>query len=367
MTPHDTLRPPDLPTPSAHVPLVAALKREPVARTPVWLMRQAGRYLPEYQAVRRAAGGFLAMATSPELAAEVTLQPVRRFGVDAAILFSDILLPLSAMGLDLRVEEGVGPRISNPVRSAADIDRLDLIDPAERLPYVGEALRRVRRDLTPDCALLGFAGAPFTLAAYAVEGGHPEASTLLRRLMYTETGLFDQLMGKLCEVVIRHLLYQAAEGADALVLFDTWAGQLARDDYQRFVAPWTRRVIDATRGVGPRVVFVRDGAHLMDAIVESGADAVALDWRVPIGTAFDRFGDRVALQGNLDPAALLAHPDEVYRRAGVLLNEVGGRPGHVLSLGHGVLQQTDPASVAAFVAAARDHGARPLREKDSAA
>lgn len=347
-------------------PILLALSCEAVPSTPVWLMRQAGRYLPEYQAVRRLAGGFLAMATSPEMAAEVTLQPVRRFGVDAAVLFSDILLPLAAMGMDLVVEEGVGPRLLNPVRNPGDIQRLAVIDPEDRLAYVGTTLRAVRAELAPERVLFGFAGAPFTMAAYAVEGSNPGSAATLRRLMYREPAHFDRLMAKLTKVVSDHLVFQARSGADALVLFDTWAGQLSLEDYTRYVRPWTERVLTATAGLAPRLLFIRDGIHLLEDMVGLKPEGIALDWRIPIGPAFDKYCGHIALQGNLDPATLLASPEEVYQRTSDLLSEVGGRPGHILSLGHGVLKETDPASVAAFVAAARDFRASEEPVKDQA-
>jgi uroporphyrinogen decarboxylase len=317
-------------------------------------MRQAGRYLPEYRAVRERSGGFLAMARTPELAAEVTLQPVTRFGVDAAILFSDILLPLAAMGMELRFDEGRGPVFPKPLHTVADIDALRPIEPADELGYVGEALRLVKRDLPEGTALLGFCGAPFTLAAYAVEGGSAGASQArLRTLMYRDRPVFDRLMETLAVVVGRHLAYQVECGADAVVLFDTWAGALTREDYLEYAAPWSRRALEPVAGRAPRLGFIRDGSHLLDDLVELGVEGVALDWRTPLGKAFDRHGQRVAIQGNLDPAALLAPPEEVARRARALLAEVDGRPGHILALGHGVMKQTDPACVEAFVQVAR--------------
>jgi uroporphyrinogen decarboxylase len=332
--------------------ILRALRRETTPRTPVWLMRQAGRYLPEYQAVRRQAGGFLQMARDPDLAAEVTLQPVRRFDVDAAILFSDILLPLAAMGMELAFEEGRGPVLGR-LEGEADIAALAEIDPAAELAYVGEALRRTRAGLDQSKTLLGFCGAPFTLASYAVEGGGSASHARLRQLMYRQTPQFEQLMDKLAVVVGRHLRYQIECGAQAVVLFDTWAGSLTVADYRRYALPWTKRALAAASGLAPRIGFIRDGGHLLDDLVGAGVEGVALDWRTPLGEAFERYGDRVALQGNLDPAALLAPPGEVARRARALLDEVAGRPGHILSLGHGVLKETDPESVAAFVEAAR--------------
>lgn len=333
--------------------LLRALRREPLPRAPVWLMRQAGRYLPEYRQVRGKAGGFLEMIREPEHAAEVTLQPVRRFGVDAAILFSDILVPLEAMGMTLVFDEH-GPSLPEPVRSAVHVERLRVPDPAGSMPYVGETLRIVRRELPSETTLIGFCGAPFTLASYAVEGGTGKSFATLRRMMYCEGATFAALMDKLAATVARHLRFQVANGAEAIVLFDTWAGALTREDYREYAEPWTRRVLDEVKGLAPRIVFAAGGDHLLEDLAALGAECVALDHRTRIGEAFERFGARLALQGNLDPAALLSRPDEVRRRTRDLLREVGGRPGHVLSLGHGVLKETDPECVAAFVDAARE-------------
>ena len=337
--------------------LLRALRREPTERPPVWLMRQAGRYLPEYQEVRRQAGGFLEMVHDPALAAEVTLQPVRRFGVDAAILFSDILLPLAAMGLPLSFEDGRGPIFPEPLRDAAGIDALTVVDPAESLGYVGEALERVRAELPESVTLLGFCGAPFTLACYAVEGGHSKSHANVRKLMYREPRLFARLMEKLAAMSGAHLRYQVEQGAQAVVLFDTWAGTLSREDYRERVRPWTEQALAPVAGLAPRMAFVLDGGHLLDLVVETGVEAVAIDWRTPLGATLTRHGDQVAVQGNLDPAVLLAAPDEVERRTRLLLEEAGGRPGHVMSLGHGVLKETDPECVAAFVRCVKEREA----------
>jgi len=334
--------------------LLTALRRQPTPRPPVWLMRQAGRYLPEYQAVRKQAGGFLAMARDPALAAEVTLQPVRRFGVDAAILFSDILLPLAAMGMELRFDEGHGPVLPKPLRTAADIEALTVVDPAETMPYVGEALKLTRAGLTPATTLLGFCGAPFTLACYAVEGGGSSAHAALRQLMYRDTPLFEKLMDKLAIVVGWHLRYQVECGAQAVVLFDTWAGGLARNDYLRYAEPWSRRALQPVSGLAPRIGFIRDGTHLLDDLVDLGVEGVALDWRTDLDAAIRKHGHRVAIQGNMDPSALLCQPQDVLARARALVATAAGRPGYILSLGHGVPKETDPAAVAAFVQAAHE-------------
>jgi uroporphyrinogen decarboxylase len=301
--------------------------------------------------VRERAGGFLEMAKDPALAAEVTLQPIRRFGMDAAILFSDILLPLEAMGMPL-LFDAHGPVLPRPVRSAADVARLAVIEPRETLAYVGQAIGRVRAELPEGVAMLGFCGAPFTLASYAIEGGTSRAFAELRRMMYHDPATFEALLDKLAEVVIRHLRFQVESGADAVVVFDSWACSLGLEDWQRFAAPWMRRVLEAVDA--PRIAFAGASDHLLEALAELGPDALAVDHRTPLTAAFERVGQRVAIQGNLDPAVLLAPPAEVRRRATALLDEVAGRPGHVLALGHGVMKWTDPECVAAFVRAAKE-------------
>jgi uroporphyrinogen decarboxylase len=336
--------------------LLRALRRETLPRPPVWLMRQAGRYLPEYRAVRDRAGGFLEMVKNPEHAAEVTLQPVRRFGMDAAILFSDILVPLEAMGMELVFDEN-GPSLPEPLRDGLAIARLRQAEPARTMSFVGEALQRVREALPDETALIGFCGAPFTLAAYAVEGGSSKQFSHVRRLIYHHAETFAALMDLLADQVIAHLRYQVEHGAEAVVVFDTWAGTLTAPDYRSYAAPWTKRVLDGLTGIAPRIAFAGESGHLLDDLLALGADALSLDHRTPIGQTFESAAAkecRVALQGNLDPAVLFAPPDEVRRRTHALLDEVGGRPGHVLNLGHGVFKDTDPACVAAFVTAAKD-------------
>lgn len=335
--------------------LIRALKREDVPRAPVWLMRQAGRYLPEYREVRAKAGGFLEMVKAPELAAEVTLQPVRRFGMDAAILFSDILIPLEAMGMPLLFDER-GPVLPEPLREARHVEALEVVDPAATMGFVGDALRLTRAGLPDATALVGFCGAPFTLASYAVEGGTSRNYAHLRRLMHHETAVFERLLDKLAEQVARHLDYQAACGAEALVLFDTWAAALTREDYLRHALPWTRRVLERCTKDVPRVVFGGAADHLLEDLAGAGADGVAIDHRTDLARAFERTGGKLAIQGNLDPGALFAPPAEVARRTHALLAGVAGRRGHVLNLGHGVMKETDPEAVGAFVRTALEFG-----------
>jgi len=334
--------------PSSDKLLLRALRREPVERTPVWLMRQAGRYLPEYRAVRAQAGGFLEMVKDPELAAEVTLQPIRRFGMDGAILFSDILLPLEAMGMELLFDEG-GPKLPTPLRSLADVEALSVGDPARDLAYVGRALELLAAALPPQVTLLGFAGAPFTLASYAIEGGTSKSFLELKKLMYRDERAWNALMERLARIVAAHLAFQHASGAEALVLFDTWAGILTREDYRRFAAPWTARIVAEVGARAPLVLFAGQAEHLLDDLLGFGATGVAIDHRTDLASAFERARGRCALQGNFDPGVLLANPEEVTRRTRALLDSVRGRVGHVLNVGHGVLPATDPACVDAFV------------------
>ena len=334
--------------------LVRALRREPLSRPPVWLMRQAGRYLPEYREVRAKAGGFLAMVENPELAAEVTIQPIRRFGMDAAIIFSDILVPLQAMGMELVFDER-GPHFPNPVRDHAAVAALVDADPRTTLDYVGEALKLTRAGLPDETALVGFCGAPFTMASYAIEGGSSRSFLELRRIMYQEPDTWKLLMDKLADIVAAHLEFQIDSGAEAVVLFDSWAGSLTREDFDRHAAPWSKRVLDRLAGKAPRIAFAGHSDHLLESVAALGADAVAIDHRTDVAGAFERVGDQ-AIQGNLDPGVLLSSPAEVTRRTKALLEAVGGRPGHVLNLGHGVFKTTDPACVGAFVDAAKNAG-----------
>jgi uroporphyrinogen decarboxylase len=316
-------------------------------------MRQAGRYLPEYREVRADAGGFLEMVRSPELSAEVTLQPIRRFGMDAAIVFSDILLPLEAMGMELIFDER-GPHFPRPLRTLEQVQELTLPAPKEALAYVGETLKLVRNGLPDETALIGFCGAPFTLASYAIEGGTSRTFLNLRHAMYHREEMWTRLMGDLATMVAAHLRFQIESGAEAVVLFDTWAASLTREDYQRFAAPWSRRVLAEVEGLAPRIVFGGAADHLVEDLADLGAEAVSIDHRTDIARAFERIGDRVALQGNLDPGVLLSDPHEVERRTRELIESAGDRAGHVVNLGHGVFKTTDPDCVAAFVDTAQE-------------
>lgn len=330
--------------------LLRALRREPVDRTPVWLMRQAGRVLPEYRALKER-HGFLGMAGDPGLAAEVTLQPVRRFGFDGAILFADILTPL--LPLDFGIEFAPGPRLARPVRGPEDLGRVHP-PPEGSLDHVAETLRRVRAELLAETALLGFAGAPLTLAAYLLASNTRDHAEL-RAALYGRPAFLRELLARLADLTVAYLELQVAAGAEAVQLFDTWAGLLAEAEYRAFALPAVQRVLDGLGPRVPRIYLVKDGAHLLDAMAESGADALSLDWRIPLDRARERLGDDFALQGNLDPGALLGTPEAV--RAGVrdVLRRNGGRPGHVFNLGHGLLPSTPLENVGILVEELRSH------------
>jgi len=320
--------------------LVRAMRRQPVPGTPVWFMRQAGRSLPEYREVRRGVG-MLDACTRPELITEITLQPVRRHGVDAAILFSDIVLPLRAAGVDLDIVAGVGPVVAAPVRTAADVERLPALDPVQ-VGYVDEAVRALVRDLRGR-PLVGFAGAPFTLASYLVEGGPSKDHARTKALMHGEPTVWGALLGHLAGVAATFLRVQAAAGASALQLFDSWAGALSAADYAAHVLPHSRAVFAALADLDvPKVHFGVGTGELLRLLGAAGADVVGVDWRVPLDEASRRIGPDRAVQGNLDPALLLAGWPVVERAARRVLAEGRAAPGHVFNLGHGVLPETDP-------------------------
>jgi uroporphyrinogen decarboxylase len=320
-------------------------------------MRQAGRYMPEYRAIR-ARLGFLDLCRDPDAAAEVTLLPVERLGVDAAILFADILLVVLPMGVGLEFARGEGPVIQRPVRSAADVAHLGEPDPAEALPFVFETVRRVRAALADRVPLIGFAGAPFTVASYLVEGGASRDYLETKRLMYHDPGAWHALLGLLARTTARYLNGQIAAGAQAVQIFDSWVGALGPDDYRAFVLPHTRAVIQALTPGVPVIHFGTGTAGLLDLMRAAGGDVIGLDWRVDLGEAWARLGSDVGVQGNLDPAALLAPPAEIRRRVRAILEGAGRRPGHVFNLGHGVWPQTPVDHVRAMVDAVHELSAR---------
>ena len=320
--------------------LVRAMRRRPVPTAPVWFMRQAGRSLPEYRALRTEVG-MLEACTRPDLVTEITLQPVRRHGVDAAILFSDIVLPLRAAGIDLDIKPGVGPVIASPVRTAAAVAALPTLDPAQ-VAYVDQAVRMLVSELGPT-PLIGFAGAPFTLASYLVEGGPSKDHARTKALMHGAPGTWHALLGHLAAMTTTFLRVQAAAGASALQLFDSWAGALSAADYVEFVLPHSRTVLAALADLDlPKVHFGVGTGELLGLLGEAGADVVGVDWRVPLDEATRRVGPDRAVQGNLDPALLLADWPVVEKAVRRILAEGRAAPGHVFNLGHGVLPDTDP-------------------------
>ncbi|GAA3440667.1 uroporphyrinogen decarboxylase [Planomonospora venezuelensis] len=328
----------------ADSPFLRACRRQPVSRTPVWFMRQAGRSLPEYRAVRGGVPMLTACAT-PDLIVEITMQPVRRYGVDAAIFFSDIVVPLKAIGIDLDIKPGVGPVVAAPIRDAAALGALRPIEPGD-VAYVTEAIGALTGELGPT-PLIGFAGAPFTLASYLIEGGPSKNHDHTKAMMYGEPHLWHALMDRLTEITLGFLRVQVAAGASAVQLFDSWVGAVAPEDYREFVLPYTSRIFAGMAEAGvPRIHFGVGTGELLGLLGEAGADVVGVDWRVPLDEAARRVGPGKALQGNLDPAILLAPWEVVERRAADILSRGAGAEGHVFNLGHGVLPGTDPDQLA---------------------
>ncbi len=321
-------------------PFLAALRREPTTRTPVWFMRQAGRYMAEYRALREK-HTLLEICARPELAAEVTLQPVRALGVDAAIIFADILLPLDALGLGLGFVEGEGPAISRPIRTPADVDALPEVDPRQALAHVGRAIALVREALPDGPPVIGFAGAPFTVASYAIEGGPSKNFLLVKRFAYEHPDAWHRLMERLVTFTEGYLASQVAGGAQAVQIFDSWVGVLDAADYARYVLPHQRALFERLGRLGvPTIHFGVGTGHLLTAQREAGGDALGLDWRVPLDEGWALVGHDRAIQGNLDPAVLFAPWPEVERRVDDILRRAAGRPGHIFNLGHGILPGT---------------------------
>jgi len=333
-----------------------ACRREPVERTPIWMMRQAGRSLPEYREVRKEVD-FVTLCRTPELACKVTLQPIDRLDVDAAILFSDILVPADCLGLE--VDFRPGPVLANPLRTAADIDALTIRDPQESVPFVFETVRLVRKELEGRVPLIGFAGAPFTVAAYLVEGKGSKSFSHPLRLLWGEPQLAHRLFERLTEVTIAYLRGQVEAGAQAIQLFDSWAGLLDRKLFREFALRYARRVLDALRPAGvPMIYFALNAGHLMEELGESGADVIGVDWRTELSRAAALVGGEFAYQGNLDPCALMAKPADIDDRVAAIVDAGKQLPGHIFNLGHGVLPDTPVEHLQALVAAVRKHGAR---------
>ena len=332
-----------------------ALQREPVPYTPIWIMRQAGRYLPEYNATRARAGSFLALAKSPELACEVTLQPLDRFALDAAILFSDILTVPDAMGLGLYFAEGEGPRFERPLREEKDVDALAAPD-LDKLRYVFDAVALIRRELKGRVPLIGFSGSPFTLACYMIEGGGSDDFRRVKTMLYSRPDLLHRVLATNATAVTAYLNAQIDAGAQAVMVFDTWGGMLSEAAFHEFSLAYSRKVLDGltrTREdrVVPRILFTKGGGLWLEAMAEAGADALGVDWQTDIGAARRRVGARVALQGNMDPMILFAPPEAIQVEARRIIDAFGGGPGHVFNLGHGVSQHTPPEHVQALVEA----------------
>ena len=338
-------------------PLLKAARREPVDRAPIWLMRQAGRYLPEYRSIRRKTT-FLELCKNPDLAAEVMLRTVERLGVDAAILFADLLPILEPMGLLLDFPAGSGPVIGNPIREAADVDRLRELESMAGLEFVVETVRKTRAGLPDHLPLIGFAGAPFTLASYAIEGSSSREYARTKSLMYRDRGAWDAILGRLARAVTRYLNAQIDAGAQLVQLFDSWAGCLGPDDYRAYVLPHTRKVIEGIRPGTPVIHFATGNPALLPLWSQTGAAVIGVDWRIRLDDAWRAIGDDKAIQGNLDPAVLLAEPVEIRRRAKEILRQAGKRPGHIFNLGHGVLPQTPPENVLALVEAVHEFSHR---------
>jgi len=328
--------------------LLRAARRQPTPRTPVWLMRQAGRYLPEYREMRRRFG-FLELCRNPDAAAEVTLQPLKRFDLDAAILFADILLIVEPLGVGLEFARGEGPVIHRPVRTAAAVDGLAPIDVDEAVPFVFETARRVARALPARVPLIGFAGAPFTVASYLVEGGPSRDYLHTKRLMYEEPAAWHRLMALLADATARYLDGQIAAGARAVQLFDSWVGVLAPSDYRSFVLPHVAAIVKSLTPGVPVIHFGTGTAALLTLMREAGGDVIGLDWRVDLDAAWATLGHDVAVQGNLDPAVLLTNPACIEERVADILARAAGRPGHIFNLGHGVHQETPVDNVRALV------------------
>jgi uroporphyrinogen decarboxylase len=325
-----------------------ACRREPVPYTPIWLMRQAGRYMPEYRAVRNRTT-FLELCKNPSLAAEVTVTAAERLGVDAAIIFADILLILEPMGVELEFAQGEGPVIHNPVRQASDVDRLRQLEDVSELDFVNEAIRQTRAALKPDLPLIGFAGAPFTLASYLTEGGGSKNYVHTKRLMYNDSGAWHAMMSLIAASLGKYLNAQIEAGAQAVQLFDSWVGALSPDDYREFVLPHTRSVIETIKRGVPVIHFGTGTAALLELMREAGGDVIGFDWRVRLDQGWERVGYDVAVMGNLDPVALFADREVLRKQAKRVLDQANKRPGHIFNLGHGILPETPVENVIALV------------------
>jgi len=340
-----------------------ALRREPVDCTPVWIMRQAGRYLPEYRATRARAGSFVTLCKTPELACEVTLQPIARFPLDAAILFSDILTIPDAMGLGLSVHEGEGPRLAHPVRTRTDIDKLGVPDPEGELRYVMDAVRLIRRELGGEVPLIGFAGSPWTLACYMIEGQGSSSFAGPKALALDDPATMHALLDVVARSVATYLAAQAAAGAQALMVFDTWGGLLAPDMFREFSLRYLAQIAQSLQSHNvakdiPLILFSKGANGHLEALADTGCSALGLDWTIALGDARARVGARVALQGNVDPAVLHARPETIRAEVRRALDSFGAHPGHVFNLGHGITPDVDPSHLAVLIDAVHEFSTR---------
>ena len=339
--------------------LLRALLRQPVDMTPVWMMRQAGRYLPEYRATREKAGSFMDLCRNPDLACEVTLQPLERYPLDAAILFSDILTIPDAMGLGLTFTAGEGPRFERPLRRQADVDAVGIPDPGNELAYVIDAVRVIRRELNGRVPLIGFSGSPWTLATYMVEGGGTKEFARVKGMMFDAPQTLHQLLDKLAQAVIVYLNAQIAAGAQAVMIFDTWGGVLTPRDYREFSLRYMQQIVSGLERVSdgrevPVILFTKGGGAWLEDMAATGCDALGVDWTITLAEARARVGERVALQGNMDPCVLYASPERIREEVATILQSFGHGSGHVFNLGHGIHQHVDPAHAGAFIDAVHE-------------
>ena len=331
-----------------------ACRREKTDYTPVWMMRQAGRYLPQYMETRKNAGGFLTLCKTPELAAEVTLQPIDILGVDAAILFSDILVIPEAMGMELQFLTGEGPHFPNPVRCDADIDKLDQPDPMDKLRYVMDAITAINKGLDNRVPLIGFTGAPWTLATYMIEGGGSKNFAIIKRMLYDKPESLHKLLDKVTTAVINYLKAQIETGVHTVQIFDTWGGILTPDDFEVFSLQYIRRIIEEIGNKVPIIVFAKGAGHMLERVAATGCDVVGVDWMSDIGEVRGRIGNKVALQGNMDPCTLYASPEAIKKSVGNILSKFGTGDGHIFNLGHGILPDIPVEHAKAFIDAVHE-------------
>lgn len=332
---------------------IKACRREPVDCTPVWMMRQAGRYLPEYREIR-AKHSFLEMCKTPEVAAEVTIQPIRRFEIDTAIIFADILLPLEPMGIGLEFAKGEGPVIHNPVRTMADVRKLKPIDAATQIEFLMKAIKIALKELNGTVPLIGFSGAPFTLASYIIEGGGSRNYEHAKAMMFAEPQTWHKLMEHLTGVIVNYLNAQIDTGVQVVQLFDSWVGALGPSDYREFVLPHQKNVIAGIKKSVPLIHFAHGATHLLEMVSEAGGDVIGLDWRCDLDAAWKRVGHDKAVQGNLDPVSLFGSKEFIRKRTREILDRAAGRNGHIMNLGHGILQQTPLENAAEFINATHE-------------